>query len=88
MKIFLTSVAVIDDLAAIVIIALFYTSDLSLLSLGSAAVLMLGLFAVGRLPKFSGGRVHLSATVLGDGEDQQVGAVLKKLLEAAAKRSA
>jgi L-seryl-tRNA(Ser) seleniumtransferase len=41
-----------------------------------------------RLPKFSGGRVHLSATVLGEGEDQKVGAVMKEILQAAAKRSA
>jgi NhaA family Na+:H+ antiporter len=49
LKIFLTSVAVIDDLAAIVIIALFYTGDLSLLSLGSAAVLLIGLFILNRM---------------------------------------
>ena len=33
-----------------------------------------------RLPKFSRGRVHLSATVLGEGEDQKVGAVMKQIL--------
>jgi len=48
LKAFLLSVAIFDDLGAIVVIALFYTADLSLLSLGVAGVLILGLFVLNR----------------------------------------
>ncbi len=33
-----------------------------------------------RLPLFSGGRIHLSATVLADGEDVEVGRIIRKVL--------
>jgi len=49
LKILLASIAVIDDLAAIVIIAVFYTEQLSLASLGFAGVALLTLFALNRL---------------------------------------
>ncbi|MEM0968170.1 MAG: Na+/H+ antiporter NhaA, partial [Verrucomicrobiota bacterium] len=47
-KILLTSVAVIDDLAAILIIALFYTDQLSMASLLAAVILLVGLFLLNR----------------------------------------
>ncbi len=49
LKILLTSIAVIDDLAAILIIAIFYTSQLSILSLGVASLVLAGLFILNRL---------------------------------------
>ena len=48
LKILLTSIAVIDDLAAIVIIAVFYTDQLSILSLGVALITLIGLFFVNK----------------------------------------
>lgn len=49
LKAFLLSVAIFDDLGAIVVIAVFYTAELSLLSLATAAVLILALVALNRL---------------------------------------
>ncbi|MBN8530646.1 MAG: Na+/H+ antiporter NhaA [Alphaproteobacteria bacterium] len=49
LKVFLTAVAVIDDLGAIVIIALFYTKSLALGYLGMAAVAWGGLLLMERL---------------------------------------
>lgn len=49
LKVFLLALATIDDLAAIIIIALFYSSGLSLLSLTGAALCLLILFAMNRL---------------------------------------
>lgn len=48
LKVFLTAVAIIDDLGAIVIIAFFYTENLSLSALGGAAVGIIALVALSR----------------------------------------
>jgi NhaA family Na+:H+ antiporter len=48
LKVFLTSLAIFDDVGAIVIIALFYTADLSLQALAVAAVAVLVLAVLNR----------------------------------------
>lgn len=48
LKIFLTALAILDDLGAIIVIALFYTSDLSLTMLGAATLCLLVLVAFNR----------------------------------------
>lgn len=57
LKIFLLALAIIDDLGAIIVIALFYTSELSILSLalagtGAAALVALNLCGVRRLAPY------------------------------------
>jgi NhaA family Na+:H+ antiporter len=49
LKILLLAVAIIDDLAAIIIIAIFYTQDLSLVALGWGGVGTMGLIALNRM---------------------------------------
>jgi NhaA family Na+:H+ antiporter len=48
LKVFLTSLAIMDDLGAILIIAIFYASDLSFMALGAAAVITVLLFGLNR----------------------------------------
>jgi NhaA family Na+:H+ antiporter len=49
LKIFLTTIAIVDDLAAIIIIAIFYTSDLSIISLGLAGLGIVALAVLNRM---------------------------------------
>ncbi|MCJ7815384.1 MAG: Na+/H+ antiporter NhaA [Xanthomonadales bacterium] len=49
LKVFLTTIAIVDDIAAIVIIAVFYSSDLSLVSLGLAGLGIAVLFVLNRM---------------------------------------
>lgn len=48
LKVFLTALAIIDDLGAVVIIALFYTGNVSLMDLGLAAAVTAALVAMNR----------------------------------------
>ncbi len=49
LKVLLTAIAIIDDLGAIMILAVFYTDDLSLVALGFGFIFLLGLIAINGL---------------------------------------
>ena len=49
LKVFLTALAIVDDLGAVLVIALFYTADLSLGALAIAALFLGAMFALNRL---------------------------------------
>jgi NhaA family Na+:H+ antiporter len=49
LKIFLLALAIVDDLGAIVVIALFYTEDLSFAWLGAAGAMFAAIYVLGRL---------------------------------------
>jgi Na+:H+ antiporter, NhaA family len=49
LKVFLAALAIADDLGAVIVIALFYTADLSMLSIAAAAALFLVLLGANRL---------------------------------------
>jgi len=63
LKIFLTAVAIVDDLGAVLVIALFYTSEIAWISLLLAALFLVALIAMNRL----GVRNPLVYTLLGLG---------------------
>jgi len=64
LKLFLMALAIIDDLGAIVIIALFYTSDLSVLSIAVALVALAGLIVLNRFGVAKKAAYFLLGTVL------------------------
>ena len=81
LKIFLTALAIVDDLGAVLIIAAFYTADVSLSMLGGAALVMavlIGLNRAGvtRLPVYLALGVVLWFFVLKSGVHATVAGVL------------
>lgn len=51
LKVFLTAVAVIDDLGAIIVIAIFYTADLSLVNLMFVLIIFAALLVLGKFKR-------------------------------------
>ncbi len=49
LKLFLTTVAIVDDMGAVAIIALVYTASIDMIALAAGVLILLGLFAMNRL---------------------------------------
>jgi len=49
LKIFLTALAVLDDLGAVVVIAIFYTADVNIMALCAAAAILAALYGLNRM---------------------------------------
>ncbi|MGN6374289.1 MAG: Na+/H+ antiporter NhaA [Sphingomonas sp.] len=84
LKLFLTTVAIVDDMGAVVIIALFYTAHINLLALGGAALVLAAMVLLGRagvraLPVYLIGFVALWYCVLLSGVHATVAGVLAAL---------
>jgi NhaA family Na+:H+ antiporter len=91
LKVFLTALAIVDDLGAVLVIALFYTSELSLTALGLAAavfatLVLLSLAGVRRLAPYVGLGVLLWAALLTSGVHATVAGVLTALTVPAGAR--
>jgi NhaA family Na+:H+ antiporter len=61
LKVFLTALAIVDDLGAVLVIALFYTSEISWAALGTGFALLGGLALLNRM----GARLPITYTVIG-----------------------
>ncbi|MFP3854830.1 MAG: Na+/H+ antiporter NhaA, partial [Anaerolineales bacterium] len=53
LKVFFTAMAIVDDIGAIVVLGIFYASDLNLVALGFAALILLALLLLNRWRVFS-----------------------------------
>src|SRR5690606_31637126 len=49
LKVFLTAVAIVDDLGAVLVIAIFYTSEISMNNLAMGGFFLLALFTANRI---------------------------------------
>ena len=49
LKVFLAALAIVDDLGAVLVIALFYTADLNVLALGVGGAILIGLVILNRI---------------------------------------
>ncbi|MDF7775710.1 Na+/H+ antiporter NhaA [Sphingomonas sp. AOB5] len=85
LKLFLTTVAIVDDLGAVAIIAFFYTAEINLAALAAAAAILLGMwllgrFGVRRLPLFLVLAAMLWYAVLLSGVHATVAGVLAAIM--------